>query len=133
MTDESGEWHLVLAEYTNDFVSAGRNSVVVHQCPQWDGKTRSPIKNLPYEPLGYWTIPKHITAPCRLCGHSVPEAIANLFMLHNFDTFAGDLSDMSRIVTNQVNRTFSLMEHAFYIQGENCRCEICTEKYGEPE
>lgn len=138
MTDESGKWHLVPADAVNDFVSAGRNSVVVHQCPQWSEDIRSPIKNLPYEPLGYWTVPKDMTAPCKLCEQRVPEKIANLFMLHNFDTFAGDQDGMNRIINTQLTRTFALMKHAFTAgtfrnDEPPCRCVVCVDQYGGHE
>ncbi len=138
MTDESGMWHLILAEHVNDYVSSGRNSIVVHQCPQWGQEVRSPIKNLPYEPLGYWTIPKHIKAPCKICGQRVPEAIANLFMLHNFDTFASDpndysLSSLSRSVTAAVVDAGVHYDHTFLLADGPCTCTNCISTYGEPK
>ena len=131
MTDASGKWHLVPAEHVNDFVSSGRNSVIVHQCPQWSEDIRSPIKELPFEPLGYWTLPKHIQAPCRLCEQRVPEAIANLFMLHNFDTFAGDSYDLGRMINNALDNAMMHQEHT-YLLGcpSRCPCRACNARYG---
>ena len=137
MTDETGKWHLVPAEHVNNLVSSGRNSVVVHQCPEWSEDVRSPVKELPYEPLGYWTLPKHMTAPCMLCAVHVPEKIASLFMLHNFDTFAGDGDgfDLGRIISTSLNQAFSHFDHTYMIRDPDhpCTCRLCYSAYGALE
>jgi hypothetical protein len=138
MTDESGEWHLVPMEHVDDMVSGGRVSVIVHQCGMWNTGLRSE-RDLPYEPLGYWNTAGCVGVACKLCNVAPPEAIASLFILHNFDTFAGDAARIDeavigQMIQNAVTQSFTHFEHTYFL-GEKldkhrCPCRGCWEGIG---
>jgi hypothetical protein len=139
MTDESGEWHLVPMEHVDTMVSGGRVSVIVHQCHMWNTDLRSPERDLPYEPLGYWNTAGSVGVPCKLCNVAPPEAIASLFILHNFDTFAGDGAridgaGISQMIFDAVQRASMHFEHSYFLGDKldkrRCPCSGCWEKMG---
>lgn len=83
-----GEWHIVPAEHVNSWVSKDKKSVIVHECSLWkDVPTKEGVY---WKQYGYWSLAEHVDKPCKLCLCRPPAAIVQLFMLHNFDTFAGD-------------------------------------------
>ena len=131
-----GEWFIVPAEHANEYVSMDRNSVIVHQCNVWNAEIRSPDE-LPYEPLGYWTTAGSVEVPCKLCNVRPPEAIAHLFLLHNFDTFAGDhtLNRWDSLIPSQrfQHVTHQLKKKRYFVHNTNddsCPCSECRDKYG---
>jgi hypothetical protein len=81
-----GDWYIVPAEYVNDWISFDRSSVIVHKCSAWEGYLNGGIIG----PMTYWTRPESLKTRCNLCDMHVPEAIASLWVLHNFDDFAGE-------------------------------------------
>ena len=91
-----GEWHIVPAEHVNSWVSKDRKSVIVHKCSLWKDVPTS--EGWVWKQYGYWALAEHVDKPCKLCTHSPPAAIVQLFMLHNFDTFASD-DIMSRFIS----------------------------------
>jgi len=146
---QDGEWYLVPAKHVNDFVSAGRESVIIHKCHKWTSELRSPERDdggggLPWEPLGYWTIAGSELHPCKLCDVRPPADIVSLWLLHNFDTFAGDPPLIARMITKAVSKAFHDFERQYFVQGtgedtpvhggsglNSCPCPHCRDKYGE--
>lgn len=124
-----GSWFIVPAEHVGDVVSAGRESIIVHQCERWSEELRNPA-GFPYQPLGYWTTANTVNVACKLCKVPPPEAIAKLWLLHNFDTFAGDPSDLSRAITKSISRAFTQIEHRYFIKDRSCKCRACYEPIG---
>ncbi len=97
-----GTWYLVPAEYVNDWVVFDHSSVIVHKCgvpaadETWGLRPGSVWEYT--HPLTYWTRQESLKNRCGLCDMRPPEAIASLFMLHNFDTFAGEKL-MNRVIS----------------------------------
>ena len=103
-----GDWHIVPAEHVVDWISFDRESVIVHNCHEW----RSPEDNFgrPYpkgawDPLTYWTLPHLLYVQCPICHMHPPEAIASLWLLHNFDAFAGE-DPLSRSISEALKKAF---------------------------
>jgi hypothetical protein len=136
MTSEDGEWFIIPSEHVDSWVAQDRESVIVHKCHLWNKDLRSENK-LPWEVFGYWTTAGCTSVPCKLCEVRPPEAIASLWLLHNFDTFSND-SFIERIVSRAVSRAWSGGFHQSYIRGlhessdaEPCPCRECKERYGD--
>ena len=83
-----GDWHIVPVKHVNSWVTMNRKSIIVHKCPFWKDMPTS--EGWYWKQYGYWATAEHVDKSCKLCMHSPPAAIVHLFMLHNFDTFAGD-------------------------------------------
>ena len=110
-----GEWHLVPAEYVNSWVSMDRESVIVHQCPEWTVESTTEA-GLTYDHIGYWATSGSVDVRCKLCNHSPPEAIARLFLLHNFDSFAKDGYD--RWLAGGIDKAFVQFDR-MHVLGEH--------------
>jgi hypothetical protein len=132
LTDDTGEWFIVPEEYVDAFFTTNHVSAIVHQCHKWNTDLRSSI-GLPYQPLGYWMSPGSVDVPCKLCDVRPPDKIASLWLLHNFDTFAGDPSGMSRIISKDVLMAGLHFDHTFCIVDGPCPCGACVTRYGGEE
>jgi hypothetical protein len=130
---EDGEWFLVPAEHVNLSIPGDRESLIVHRCHVWNPELRSP-DDLPYEPLGYWASAESVSHRCKLCNVRPPEKIANLFLLHNFDTFAADSKweSLGREIGRGVSKAIHRQELKYFVQSTDghCTCSDCHDKYG---
>lgn len=128
---EDGEWYLVPTEHVDSKLDTNCVSVIVHKCPEWTDELLSP-GNKPYEPLGYWVTPESVNTACSLCDVPPPETIASLFMLHNFDTFAGAPDVYGRTVIRQISEAWSRGLHRFAVTNVEgpCPCRECHDKFG---
>jgi hypothetical protein len=131
---EDGEWFLVPAEHVDSFIQVRRESIIVHRCHKWTAELLSP-NGLPYEPLGYWVSADAVQHCCKLCNVHPPEAIANLFLIHNFDTFASDPPVLSRIIQRKSSLVFHQWDLEHFVQDATrkpCSCRYCHDNYGDP-
>jgi hypothetical protein len=139
---EDGEWFLVPAKHITSSaygsIIDNRESVIVHRCHKWTAELRS-RDDMPYNPLGYWSTTGCLEFPCKLCNVRPPEAIANLFLLHNFDTFASDPSpwaEVGRSIGSSITRSIHRQELALFIQATHpdrtagCACALCHDTFG---
>jgi len=89
-TDRTKEWFIVPTYHADPWFSyVGRNSIIVHKCPEWTPELRSPM-GAPYDSLGYWHSIHVMETACTLCDVPPPEDIVQQWLLHNFDTLSQD-------------------------------------------
>ena len=131
MTSDDDKWFIIPTEHVDDMVKTTCVSVIVHKCDNWTADLLSP-NGLPYESLGYWTTPGSVATACLLCDVPPPEAIASLWTLHNFDTFAGAPDEISRMLARDILKSWSWGLHSFAVTNVEgpCPCRECRERYG---